>query len=139
MGEVRDYVGELEETVRGLILGEFPGATLYRGDPAALLRIAAGGAFAVEAATSAFAAGPGGPCRVAGVRIWTYAEGAGAAEIVRRRAQQLEEVLMAARAGTECLRTAYMEREKGRALRRRSLAAACTEWGVRFARPGSCL
>jgi hypothetical protein len=139
MAEVRDYLGELEETARGLILREFPGAALYRGDPAALPRVGEGGAFAVEAANSAFVADPEGPRRVAAVRIWTYADDVRAVETVRRRAQHLEEVLLVARPRVEYVRTVYMTRDKGRAFRRRAVGAACTEWRVGFTRPGSSL
>jgi len=145
--DATDYVLATKNSLRDLIVQEFPGAAVYMADLDVIPAFGGGGTFCLEAAASGADPGAGAFAPVVlTFRIWSYVEAvsAEAAEgALSALAQKLEAVVMAATrpapAGdnpwlaTEYLQTTYLPREKGRALRRKYLRAARTEWRVRLA------
>ncbi|UCE26830.1 MAG: hypothetical protein JSW52_10870 [Candidatus Coatesbacteria bacterium] len=144
--DATDYVKETKELVKSLIETEFAGAIVHMSDPDNVPAYG-GGTFCVEGAASGADTSHGAFGQVyVTIRVWTYyteVDNELAEARVSELAQKLEAVLLAATSGgpaagndivgTDFIQTAYLTREKGRALRRKYLRAARTEWRVRLA------
>lgn len=145
--DATDYVKSTKELVKSLIEAEFDGAAIYMSDPDNVPAYGDGGTFCIQGLASGAdtSAGAFGQVYVT-LRIWTYyteVDSELAEERVSELAQKLEAVLLAAAlsgpgssndlVGTDFIQTAYLTREKGRALRRKYLRVARTDWRVRLA------
>lgn len=145
--DATDYVKKTKELVKDLIEAEFAGAVVYMSDPDNVPAYGDGGTFCIEGAASGADTSHGAFGQVyVTVRIWTYyteVDNELAEARVSELAQKLEAALLAAASrgpgvgndivGTDFIQTVYLTKEKGRALRRKYLRTARTEWRVRLA------
>jgi hypothetical protein len=145
--DATDYVKKTKELVKNLIEDEFINAVVYMSDPDNIPAYGDDGTFCIEGVASGADTGHGAFGQVyVTIRIWTYyteVDSEMAEERVSELAQKLEAVLLAAAsdgpgsnndlAGVDFIQTVYLTREKGRALRRKYLRAARTDWRVRLA------
>lgn len=142
-----DYVKCTKDLVRGLIEAEFAGAVVYLSDPDNIPAYGEGGTFCIEGFSSGVDTSPGAFGQVyVTVRVWTYCTEVNselAEERVSELAQKLEAILLEVSSrgpatdndlmNTDYIQTVYLTREKGKALRRKYLRAARTDWRVRLA------
>jgi hypothetical protein len=140
-----DYVKTVKLQIKGLIETEFEGSTVYLHDPDNLPDFGDAGTFCIEGLASGVnTAPPVGQVYVT-LRIWTYyneLDNELAEERVSGLAQKLEGVLLTACSsgpaalsdlvGTDFIQTTYLAKQKGKALRRKYLRAARTDWRVRL-------
>lgn len=145
--DATDYVKKTKELVKNLIKGEFINAVVYMSDPDNVPVYGDDGTFCIEGVASGAdtAHGAFGQVYVT-IRVWTYyteVDSEIAEERVSELAQKLEAVLLAAVSGgpgsnndlvgVDFIQSVYLTREKGRALRRKYVRAARTDWRVRLA------
>lgn len=145
--DATDYVKKTKELVKNLIEGEFINAAVYMSDPDNVPIYGDYGTFCIEGVASGADTTHGAFGQVyVTIRVWTYyteVDSEVAEERVSELAQKLEAVLLTAASGgpssnndlvgVDFIQSVYLTREKGRALRRKYLRAARTDWRVRLA------
>lgn len=145
--DATDYVKKTKELVKNLIEGEFINAVVYMSDPDNVPVYGGDGTFCIEGVASGADTTHSAFGQVyVTIRVWTYyteVDSETAEERVSELAQKLEAVLLAAASdgpssnndlvGVDFIQSVYLTREKGRALRRKYVRAARTDWRVRLA------
>jgi hypothetical protein len=145
--DATDYVKKTKELVKLLIETEFVNPVVFMSDPDNVPTYGDGGTFCIEGVASGADTSHGAFGQVyVTIRVWTYyteVDSETAEERVSELAQKLEAALLATvsggpssnndLAGVDFIQTVYLTREKGRALRRKYLRAARTDWRVRLA------